>query len=121
MHEDGAGIIDIGGESTRPGASPVDSNEQISRTRPVIESIRRILNADQALISIDTTSAAVARAALDAGADIINDISAGLDDHNMLPLAAKHHCGIILMHRRVRPPQDFYSHEYQREPDYGGD
>ena len=86
MAEGGADLIDIGGESTRPGALPVDSAEQIRRVVPVIASIRREL---PIAISVDTTRAAVAEAALDAGANIINDISAGRDDADLLPLAAR--------------------------------
>src|SRR5512140_3005873 len=71
MEEDGATIIDIGGESTRPGAEPVSADEEMARVLPVIEQIRR---RSQVAISIDTTKAAVARAAIDGGADMINDV-----------------------------------------------
>lgn len=121
MNEHGADVIDVGGESTRPGSKPVDLREQIRRTRPVIERIRNKLHADDLLISIDTTRSEVARAALDAGADIINDVSAGSDDPAMLPLAASRACGLILMHRRTAPARDVFSHQYETEPDYGGD
>lgn len=114
--EEGAAIIDIGGESTRPGAARVGEAEQIDRTIPAIEELRRC---SDVLISIDTTRSAVAQAALDAGANLINDQSAGLEDERMLPLAAARGCGLILMHRLAAPPDDSYSHQYEREPEYG--
>jgi dihydropteroate synthase len=113
--EEGADVIDIGGESTRPGAARVGEAEQIDRTIPVIEELRRC---SDVLISIDTTRSAVARAALDAGANIINDQAAGLEDERMLPLAAERGCGLILMHRLAPPPEDSYSHQYEQEPEY---
>jgi dihydropteroate synthase len=112
MHAQGADAIDVGGESTRPGAAPVDIAEQIRRTQPVIAALRQRFRREELLISIDTTRAAVAQAALDSGADVINDISAGLDDPDMLPLAASRACGLILMHRRTTPARDFFSHQY---------
>jgi dihydropteroate synthase len=121
MHAQGADAIDVGGESTRPGAAPVDIAEQIRRTQPVIAALRQRFRREELLISIDTTRAAVAQAALDSGADVINDISAGLDDPDMLPLAASRACGLILMHRRTTPARDFFSHQYTAEPDYGND
>ncbi|HQY88140.1 MAG TPA: dihydropteroate synthase, partial [Tepidisphaeraceae bacterium] len=92
----GASIIDVGGESTRPGAEPVSEDEQLSRVIPVIEAISDI----DALISIDTTRATVAEAAINAGANLINDVSAGRDDLRMLSLAAKTGVPIVLMHRK---------------------
>ncbi len=92
----GAHIIDIGGESTRPGATPIDTDTEISRTVPLIKALRE--RHPHALLSIDTRHAAVAAAALDAGSDIINDISALTDPH-MAALCAKRPCGIIIMHR----------------------
>jgi dihydropteroate synthase len=120
MIQHGAAVIDIGGESTRPGAASVNEDEQIRRTVPVITAIRREFDATIARISIDTTRAAVAQRALDAGGDIINDVSAGLDDPQMLPLAASRCCGLVLMHRRARPIDDQYSTEYASEPEYRG-
>lgn len=114
--DEGADAIDIGGESTRPGALPVPPDEQIRRTVPVIAAARAA--GVRAPISIDTTSAAVARAALDAGADIINDTSGGRDDPAMLPLAAHRRAGLILMHRLHPPRADSYSHQYAAPPDY---
>jgi dihydropteroate synthase len=109
MIDDGAAIIDIGGESTRPGAQRVSANEQIRRVVPVIEALRA--KSDVA-VSIDTTLRAVAQAALDAGADIINDVAAGTEDESIFDLAAARQCGIVLMHRRVRPEDDSFSDRY---------
>jgi dihydropteroate synthase len=102
MLADGADIIDIGGESTRPGAESVPAEEQIRRIVPVIQAIRQ--RGLKVLISVDTTSSPVAAAALLAGANIINDISAGDDDVSILSLAAQMQMPIILMHRQG-PPQ----------------
>ena len=115
MINDGACIIDVGGESTRPGAAPVSADQQIARTRPVIERLRQ---ADDVLISIDTTNSVVAEAALDAGANIINDVSAGQDDERMLPLAGRRACGLVLMHRLTSPALDSYSDQYFQNPTY---
>lgn len=98
----GAAVIDIGGESTRPGAAPVSTDEELDRVIPVVEALAGRVNAP---ISIDTTKAAVAGAALDAGASIINDVSAGLDDPDMPALAAAWSAGIILMHRKGSPAE----------------
>jgi len=122
MIAEGASIIDVGGESSRPGAQAVDADEQIRRTAPVIAALRR--QDEAVLISIDTTRAAVADAALDAGADIINDVSAGVDDSDrMLAMAAARGRGLILMHRLRPPREDSFSTDYTRaaEPEYGGD
>jgi dihydropteroate synthase len=100
MAADGADLIDVGGESTRPGSQPVEAAEQIRRVVPAIEQIRR---ASPVAISIDTTQSEVARAALAAGANWINDISAGRDDPAMLPAAAAAGVPIILMHMLGRP------------------
>lgn len=102
MLVEGADIIDIGGESTRPGSEPVAADEQIRRVAPVITAIRQQVSADIP-ISIDTTLSEVARAALKAGADIINDISAGRDDEAILALAAETGAPIILMHSQGAP------------------
>jgi dihydropteroate synthase len=99
MKNDGADLIDIGGESTRPGADPVDAREEIRRVVPVIEAIERELDVR---ISVDTTKASVARAALDAGAAMVNDISA-LRDENMLPLLCERGVPVVLMHMRGAP------------------
>lgn len=100
MHEDGAAIIDVGGESTRPGSDKVAIDEELERVVPVIEAIRK---RSDITISVDTRKARVAAAALDAGADIINDVSALRHDPQMRPLAAKRGCPVILMHMRGEP------------------
>ena len=102
MISEGVDIIDIGGESTRPGSEPVSPAEQQQRVIPVIKAIRQTLNSD-ILISIDTTSSRVAKAALEAGANIINDVSAGLEDPEILKVAATFQVPIILMHRQGTP------------------
>jgi dihydropteroate synthase len=113
--EEGASIIDVGGASTRPGAVPVSETEQIDRVVPVITELRVC---SQVLISIDTTRAAVAAAALDAGADVVNDVAAGQDDDALLPLVAERGVGVILMHRRLPPEAESYSHQYAQAPAY---
>lgn len=113
--QDGADLLDLGGESTRPGAERVPSDEQIRRVVPAIEAIRR--EGIDTPLSIDTTRAEVARAALDAGADIINDVAAGLEDDAMLALAAERGCGLVLMHRRLPPDEDSYSDTYDTPPE----
>ena len=95
----GADLLDIGGESTRPGSLPVAADEQIKRVVPVIERIANL----PVTISIDTTRAAVAEAALDAGAAIVNDISAGRDDAELLPLVARRGAPVVLMHMQGTP------------------
>jgi dihydropteroate synthase len=100
MVEDGADWIDIGGESTRPGASRIAADEQIARVVPVLRAVRSHI---PALISIDTTLAAVAQAALDCGADVVNDISAGRDDPAMFDLVAHRRVPMILMHMQGQP------------------
>jgi len=102
MLAEGVDIIDIGGESTRPGADSVAATEQQQRVVPVITAIRQHFKSD-ILISIDTTSSTVAKAALAAGADIINDVSAGQDDEAILTLAAQTNVPIILMHSQGTP------------------
>ncbi len=102
MLAEGVDIIDIGGESTRPGSDSVTPAEQINRVIPVIDAIRNQLKSS-ILISIDTTSSAVAKAALEAGADIINDVSAGQEDAALLALAAQTEVPIILMHSQGTP------------------
>ncbi len=98
--EEGAEIIDIGGESTRPDSEPVSPEEEIRRVIPLIATLRKQTDA---LISIDTTKSEVAHAALDAGADIINDISALRFDPRMAPLAAEKDVPVILMHMKGTP------------------
>lgn len=98
IQQQGADIIDIGGESTRPGADEIAADEQIARVIPVIQGIRA--RDKHLLISVDTTNNQVADAALAAGANWINDISAGEDSAEILHLAAKHRAPIVLMHRQ---------------------
>lgn len=98
--EEGSDIIDIGGESTRPGSDPIPAEEEIRRIIPVIQALRE---KTKALISVDTTKSEVARAALDAGADIINDISSLRFDSGMAPLAAERDVPVILMHMKGMP------------------
>lgn len=98
--EDGADILDVGGESTRPGAEPVEAEEEIRRVLPVVRELRA---ATASLLSVDTTKFEVARAALDAGADIINDISAFNLDPRLLKLIAERRAGLVLMHMKGTP------------------
>jgi len=100
MIEDGADILDIGGESTRPGAEAVPLDQELARVVPVIESLR--MRSDVP-VSVDTRKARVAEAALDAGADIINDVSALRHDPEMRALAARRGVPVILMHMRGEP------------------
>ena len=100
MINQGAGLIDIGGESTRPGSEPVSEAEELKRVVPVIKSLRQ---KSDALISIDTTKANVARAAIEAGADIINDISGFKIDSDMKQVAIDTQAGCMLMHMRGTP------------------
>jgi len=107
---EGADIIDIGGESTRPGAEPVSAKEELNRVIPVIEKLRAKIDI---LISIDTSKAEVASAALDAGASIINDVTAGRGDKQMLPLTATRNAALVLMHMQGEP------RTMQKNPHYG--
>jgi dihydropteroate synthase len=100
MAAEGAHIIDVGGESTRPGAEAIPADEELARVIPVIEQLR---GAVPVFISIDTSKAAVARGALDAGATIINDVTAGRANPEMLALAADRKAGIVLMHMQGTP------------------
>ncbi len=100
MIAEGAELIDIGGESTRPGAAVVEATEEIVRTVPVIAALRAEWGG---LISIDTTKAAVAGAALAAGADIVNDVSGLLADGEMAAVCAASGCGVVVMHMQGNP------------------
>ncbi|RLE19324.1 MAG: dihydropteroate synthase, partial [Acidobacteria bacterium] len=93
-------IIDVGGESSRPGAEPVSAQDEIRRVVPVIQGLKNHL--PDTLISIDTSKALVAAAALEAGADLVNDITAGADTA-MLATVASYGAGIVLMHMRGQP------------------
>jgi dihydropteroate synthase len=109
MANSGADILDIGGESSRPGATPVSQNEELARVLPVIHGLRK---QTAAAISIDTYKSEVARAALDAGADIVNDISALRFDPTMATLIAAEKVPVVLMHMQGTP------RTMQREPKY---
>ncbi len=107
MWEEGAAIIDVGGESTRPGAEPVDAEEERRRVLPVIEGLQSCIHASDArpagLISIDTCKASVAEAALAAGAHIVNDVSALTGDDRMAQVVRAAGAGAVLMHMRGEP------------------
>lgn len=110
MAHEGADLIDIGGESTRPGARPVPAEDEIARVIPVIRGLRRKISLP---ISIDTMKSKVARAALDEGADVINDISAFGFDAAMASLAAAEKVPVALMHMQGTP------RTMQQSPSYG--
>ena len=100
MAAEGAHIIDVGGESTRPGSEPVTVEEELRRVIPVIENLRRKLDVP---ISIDTSKAEVAHAAIQTGASIVNDITGGRGDDKMLPLVAETKSALIIMHMQGNP------------------
>ncbi len=100
MEAEGADIVDVGGESTRPGAEPVPADEEIERILPVIEGLRR---RSEIAISVDTTKADVATAAIDAGAQLVNDISALRFDDRMASAIASSGAFAVLMHMQGRP------------------
>jgi dihydropteroate synthase len=110
MLDEGAGIIDVGGESTRPGSDPVSEEEETRRVVPVIERI--IAARPEAVISVDTYRSATAAAALEAGASIVNDVSALRGDPRMASVVAEAGCPVILMHMQGEPKT------MQREPFY---
>lgn len=114
----GATVLDVGGESTRPGADRIGVDQQIARVVPVITELRGRPTTEKIAITVDTTRAAVAEAALEAGADAINDVSAGMEDPEILALAADRRAGIILMHRLRPPDEDAYSDRYETPPAY---
>jgi dihydropteroate synthase len=100
MAAEGAHIIDVGGESARPGSEPVTVEEELQRVIPVIQNLRPKLDVP---ISIDTSKAEVARAAIEAGASIVNDVTGGRGDHQMLPLVAETKSAFIMMHMQGTP------------------
>jgi dihydropteroate synthase len=133
MSKQGADIIDIGGESARPGAEPVSASEELRRVLPVIETLRGKIDA---MISIDTSKAEVARAALDAGASIVNDVTGGRGDPQMLPLVARSKAAFVVIHMQGTPQTmqiephyddvvtevaDFFSQQYGRVLECGVD
>jgi dihydropteroate synthase len=99
MVAEGADIIDVGAESTRPGSERVSAADQIRRLEPVLPEVAKL----DVTVSIDTTLAEVARFALDAGAEIVNDVSAGRDDGELLPLAGRRGAPVVLMHMLGAP------------------
>lgn len=126
MAAEGAHIIDVGGESTRPGSEPIAAEEELRRVIPVIENLRQKIGAP---ISIDTSKAEVARAAIEAGASIVNDVTGGRGDERMLPLVADTKSAFVIMHMQGTPrtmqiqPQytdvvaeisDFFRQQYAR-------
>jgi dihydropteroate synthase len=106
---EGADVLDIGGQSTRPGAVPVDAGEELRRALPVVIALCRQTNVP---LSVDTSSPAVAAATLDAGAEAINDVTA-LADRDMVALAVARACGVCAMHMQGTPQT------MQRDPHYG--
>lgn len=98
MFHDGAAIVDVGGESTRPGSESISEDEEIRRAIPVISEL-----SSHGIVSIDTTKSRVAKEALAAGATIINDISAGTFDSGIFKVAAESKCGLVLMHMKGTP------------------
>ena len=123
---EGADIIDVGGESTRPGAEPIAAEEELSRVIPVIEKLRKKIGVP---ISIDTSKTEIAFAAIQAGALIVNDVTGGRHDEGMLPLIAETKSALIIMHMQGTPqtmqkqPQyddvvsevaDFFLQQYER-------
>ena len=106
---EGADIVDVGGESTRPGSHPIPVDEELRRVRPVVEGLVR----RDVCVSIDTRRAEVARACLDAGAHIVNDVSALRDDPALLPLIVRQRAAVVLMHRRGRPEDRYEGPAYR--------
>ncbi len=100
MVQEGADVLDVGGESTRPGAEPVPLEEELRRVVPAVEALRQAVEVP---ISVDTTKAEVARQALRAGADLVNDISALRFDPEMARVVAEAGCGVVLMHMKGTP------------------
>lgn len=97
---DGADVLDIGGESTRPGSQPITVEEELARVIPAIQAIRPVVRCP---ISVDTYRAEVAQAALAAGADWLNDVWGGRMDGRLMPLAAQANCPVVIMHNRSKP------------------
>lgn len=124
MFQAGADIVDVGGESTRPGSLPIGAEEELRRTEPVIREIHR--RVPDGVISIDTRRVIVAEAAVEAGAQIINDVSGFRDDQSLVELARDAGCGVVVMHMLGKPrtmqqdihynsfPADIYEFLYDR-------
>ncbi len=100
LADEGADVLDVGGESTRPGAAPVSADDETERVVPVVEALAAKTDVP---VSVDTSKASVARRALDAGAQIVNDVAAGRFDDELLPLVATHGAPVVLMHMRGEP------------------
>jgi dihydropteroate synthase len=113
MRDEGAKIIDIGGESTRPGASAVSVDEEISRVVPVIAALRELAEFDETYISVDTSKSAVAREAIAAGADMVNDVTGCIADPEMAAVCASEGVGLVVMHMQGTPEtmQDYPIYE----------
>jgi dihydropteroate synthase len=133
MARDGAQIIDVGGESTRPGAEPISADEELRRVLPVIEKLREKVSA---FISIDTSKSEIAHVALEAGASIVNDVTGGRGDNQMLATVAKQKAAFVIMHMQgeprtmqidpryddvVREVADFFRQQYERVIQFGID
>ena len=111
MIEDGMDILDVGGYSSRPGAKEISINEEIDRVIPVVKFIRKTY--PELILSVDTFRSEVARNCLDLGIDIINDISAGCIDKNILDVVAEYNCPYIMMHMKGTPQTMQINPEYE--------
>ena len=111
MIEDGMDILDVGGYSSRPGAKEISINEEIDRVIPVVKFIRKTY--PELILSVDTFRSEVARNCLDLGIDIINDISAGCIDKNILDVVAEYNCPYIMMHMKGTPQTMQVNPEYE--------
>src|SRR4051812_42855783 len=109
MEADGADLLDIGGESTRPGAEPVDARTELDRIMPVLDGLRGRLHIP---ISVDTYKAVVAEAAIEAGASLVNDVSGLLYDPTLAAVVARRSAAIVLMHTRGRSKDMYGEAEY---------
>ncbi|PYL43641.1 MAG: dihydropteroate synthase [Verrucomicrobia bacterium] len=110
MAAEGADIVDVGGESTRPGAETIRAEEELRRVVPVIEKLRAKIDAP---ISIDTSKTEVARVAIHAGASIVNDVTGGRGDKGMLPLIAETNSAFIIMHMQGTPRTKTLDHNLE--------
>ena len=111
MIEDGMDILDVGGYSSRPGAKEISINEEINRVIPVVKFLRKTY--PELILSVDTFRSKVARNCLDLGTDIINDISAGCIDKNILDVVAEYNCPYIMMHMKGTPQTMQINPEYE--------
>lgn len=113
MVEEGADVLDLGGESTRPGAKPVPLEEELRRVLPVLEQLR---GRTEAALSIDTSKAEVARRALELGADIVNDVTGLRGDERMVEVVAASQCGVVVMHMQGSPQTMQLAPTYEDAP-----